>query len=638
MTLFFVLIVVVPMIAVGVLVAQVTRQSTSGKADARLAAGLETALKVYRDDLSQARQAAREVARDQALGNALRSEDSQQIQAAADRLAAQNGVSSLRISAPAGHQLAAVGPAPLVAAARFQISDSGGQPVASLEAAETSPRAYLAEVKRLTGRDAALGGKASASTVPLQGANLPSQGDAKTLKVGGDDVRAATASLPGSDSQTLTLLTPLGSGGFFSSSPLIAAALVVFFVVALMFVVMLIRALQGQVAAMLGAARRIGEGDFSRNVPVVGRDEMAGLASEFNKMSDRLSAQMDELRRQRVEIDRSVRRIGEAFASGLDRPALLEVIAETALSACGAEFARIALTPTADRVEVGATPKGELAQAVEAAEERVASPEGDDLAEARRGEAYALASPLRRIGEPIRQVGTMSVARSGASFTRAEEDVFRYLIGQLSASIENIALHELVSEQAVTDELTGISNNRHFRDVASKEAARAERFGHDLSLLMLDIDDFKQVNDTYGHPQGDSVLQMIGKVLGAESRGVDEPARYGGEEFVLLLPETGLDGAVELADRIRARIEAERVGRRDGEQPLRVTASIGVATMPNSATDLASLISAADQALYVAKRAGKNRVERAPDLDGEAQGGDAADRRGTQGETAARRS
>ena len=110
----------------------------------------------------------------------------------------------------------------------------------------------------------------------------------------------------------------------------------------------------------------------------------------------------------------------------------------------------------------------------------------------------------------------------------------------------------------MTDELTGLSNNRRFRELISKEAARAERFGHELSLIMLDIDDFKQINDTYGHLQGDEVLRMVGRVLHLESRGVDEPARYGGEEFAVALPETGLDGrarargAGSRPDRVRA--------------------------------------------------------------------------------------
>ena len=94
----------------------------------------------------------------------------------------------------------------------------------------------------------------------------------------------------------------------------------------------------------------------------------------------------------------------------------------------------------------------------------------------------------------------------------------------------------------MTDDLTGLANNRAFRDVMEKEAARAVRFRHEVSVLMLDIDDFKQVNDTHGHPAGDAVLRSIGRILKAESRGIDEPARYGGEEFVVALPETSPEG------------------------------------------------------------------------------------------------
>ena len=185
--------------------------------------------------------------------------------------------------------------------------------------------------------------------------------------------------------------------------------------------------------------------------------------------------------------------------------------------------------------------------------------------------------------EPPGTVGVMTVARHGEQFSHAERDVFLYLVGQVSSSIENIALHELVSEQAVTDELTGLSNNRRFRELISKEAARAQRFGHELSLLMLDLDDFKRVNDTYGHLQGDEVLRTVGAVLASESRGVDEPARYGGEEFAVALPETGLAGAVELAERIRARIESEAIPRIEGSGSLRITASVGAASIPESA-------------------------------------------------------
>jgi len=385
----------------------------------------------------------------------------------------------------------------------------------------------------------------------------------------------------------------------------VAAVLVSFFAIALLFVAMLLRTLGGQVRAMLGAARSIGEGDFSRQVPVVGRDEMAGLASEFNKMSDRLSDQMDALRRQQVEIDRSVRRIGEAFASGLDRQALLEVVLGTAQAACAAQYAAITLTDGGGAEVATGKADGVGRVASVAQQEAIAK---DDLVSRQEDGIYAVASPLRRLGESPRSVGAMGIARQGDRFNRAERDVFLYLVGQVSASIENIALHELVSEQAITDELTSLSNNRRFKELFSKEASRASRFGHELSLLMLDIDGFKEINDTYGHLQGDEVPRMIGRVLYSESRGVDEPARYGGEEFVLALPETGLAGALELAERIRSRIESQPVPRTDGAGELRVTASIGVAALRDSAEDERSLIAAADAALYEAKRAGKNRV------------------------------
>ena len=214
------------------------------------------------------------------------------------------------------------------------------------------------------------------------------------------------------------------------------------------------------------------------------------------------------------------------------------------------------------------------------------------------GAAAAIAQPLTRAGEPGAVAGTMALARRGEPFGPAEREVLRYLIGQASISIENIGLHERVTEQAVTDELTGLPNNRHFWDWIDREAARLGRFGGDLSLVLIDLDNFKAVNDSYGHLQGDEVLEALGRMLRLESRGVDEPARYGGEEFVLALPETPKQGAVEVAERVRERIERTPIDGVDGNAPLNVTASIGVATMPTDASEPQALLAAADAALY----------------------------------------
>jgi diguanylate cyclase (GGDEF)-like protein len=129
--------------------------------------------------------------------------------------------------------------------------------------------------------------------------------------------------------------------------------------------------------------------------------------------------------------------------------------------------------------------------------------------------------------------------------------------------------------------------------------------------MMLDIDDFKAVNDTCGHQQGDLVLIEVGRVLRALSRDIDEPARYGGEEMAVILPQTDVAGAELLAERMRAAVAGIEIDRLDGGGRLKVTASFGVASLPANAPDKDGLIAEADAALYRAKRTGKNKVGRA---------------------------
>ena len=608
LTLFFLLIVVLPMVAVAVLVVDVTDESTTGKADARLGAQLESAMSIYQADVANARAAANELARDQRLAEALGG-DRSELESAVRGLARDYDVVSLEVLDEDGETLAAVGQGRTFAPFELELTRDDER-IGALTVSTTTLNDYIVEVESLT-EDVVLAGPDGPirGTIAADGLDMPQSQQAVDIEIEGETRRAAAAELPGSDGTRVVLIGEREQGGFLASSPRVAAALVLFFAVALIFVAMLTRALQGQVATMLDAARRIGGGDFSRKVPVVGRDEMAGLASEFNKMSDRLSAQMDQLRRQRVEIERSVRRLGEAFASGLDRRALLGIVVETALTACDAEYGLVVLGAGDGTEAESGTATPQIQEVALAAETTALA--GRETAEETRGDVHAIAGPLARIGRPEETIGAMTVARAGEPFTDEERDTFRYLIGQASASVENVALHELVSEQAVTDELTGLSNTRAFRDAIDKEAARAERFGHDLSLLMLDIDDFKFVNDTHGHLQGDEILRLVGRILSSESRGVDEAARYGGEEFVVALPETDAEGAVELGERIRSRLEAERIPLINGGGSIQVTASLGAATLPGSAGDVQGLIAAADEALYAAKRAGKNRVEAA---------------------------
>ena len=441
----------------------------------------------------------------------------------------------------------------------------------------------------------------------VEASAVPEGGEAADLERGGDQLRIAATDPLGTERVRVAMFAAAADQGFFGSRPKVAIALLAFFGVALLAVLFTLRSLQGYVREMLGAAKRIGDGDFTQEVPVSGGDEMAGLASEFNKMSGRLSDQMDQLRRQRLEIDKSVRRIGDAFASGLDRQALLAILAETAVGTCEADYGLVALSGHVGAEAEAGIPTDRVQEAALAAEHAALREVGP--VEIEREGAFAFASSLGRIGQTGAPVGAMTIARTGRPFANQEREVFLYLVGQAAASVENVALHELVSQQAVTDDLTGLANKRAFRELIGREAARATRFGHDLSLVILDIDDFKLVNDTYGHLQGDEVLQAVAGVVAEESRGIDLPARYGGEEFVVALPETDSDGALEVAERIRARIELTAVRLIEGHDAISVTASIGVSTAPpGGAGGVEALISVADEALYEAKRRGKNRV------------------------------
>ena len=172
-------------------------------------------------------------------------------------------------------------------------------------------------------------------------------------------------------------------------------------------------------------------------------------------------------------------------------------------------------------------------------------------------------------------------------------------------------LHQRVAAQAATDPLTGLWNRRHMGDTLDREVARALRFGHPISLIILDVDDFKQINDRRGHMQGDIVLERVSGVVRESTRSIDLAARYGGDELALILVETGREGAGILGERLAERMRETQVPLREGGT-MGVTISVGVATIPDSAQNLDSLVDAADRALLRAKRAGKNQIRAAP--------------------------
>jgi diguanylate cyclase (GGDEF)-like protein len=637
--LFFTIIVVVPMGAVALVLFSITSQSEIGKADARIAEGLRVAFAVYRQDRAQAVPSLRAIARKPELQKALAA----QSPALADRALARllkPPVKSLALYDKRGRLVGETGERPPIAPALAAPTDRLGRQFGSLAVSVTSAGSLVESVGGLTDLEVRLFSRQQrlASTLDEKGKLVrPTSGK---VDIGGTSYRGRFEEIqePVGPPVSLGIFTP--SQGITSSigqsRVLIGVILLGFLVLALVLSVFIVRALQGQIDQFLAAARRLAKGDFSKPVPTQGEDEFAALGQEFNKMSRELAGKIAEVESKRRELEETIRRVGDAFAAGLDRQGLLELAVRTAVEACDADAGRALPIDTRriHPVHIGGT-HDRLMEALTTAERRAFEIRKENIAEllanleptaseqpveqyrpssASLGDVHALAGSLRaRIGagSDVDYVGVISIVREGQDFTETEKDLFAYLVGQAAVSLENVSLHETVQRQALTDELTGLFNLRHFHESLDNEIERSRRFNSPVGLAMLDIDAFKQVNDTHGHQQGDLVLLQVARCLRSLSRDIDVPARYGGEELAVILPQTDLSGAELLAERMRSAIAGLRIKRLDGAGALSITASFGVAALPQSAVDKEALIAAADAALYRAKRAGKNRVERA---------------------------
>jgi two-component system cell cycle response regulator len=197
--------------------------------------------------------------------------------------------------------------------------------------------------------------------------------------------------------------------------------------------------------------------------------------------------------------------------------------------------------------------------------------------------------------KPVDIVELRARLRSGERVIALQEDLLR--------------TQDALKHQATHDRLTGLWNRGHVMDELTHELSRAKREHASLSVAMVDLDHFKQVNDSYGHAAGDAVLQQIGGRMKSVLRGSDAIGRYGGEEFLIVLPRAEMTGAREVAERVRAVVEARPVSW--GSLELRVTVTVGVASTALVGFDAASIVQACDEALYRGKAAGRNRVEAA---------------------------
>lgn len=397
-----------------------------------------------------------------------------------------------------------------------------------------------------------------------------------------------------------------------------------------------------RVARLADVMKRAEDGDVVVRAPELGEDEIGRLAHAFNRMLARLTdlkvveidTQRDlETARTKLELKTEVeQRVGElqilfelsrTIASTLDLEEVLHRVTSEVPRKLNVQKFSVMLLNAAGELEVlNAHPANVGSEGLTFAvgegvcghaarqRSRYYAPdlENEPLFKVKgeRVRGSLLSVPMVR-GEEL--LGVLNFERSVPNaFALADQDFFVAVADQIALAVQNARLHEHTLELSVTDPLTGVPNRRYLYQQLEAELARASRFESPLSMVMVDIDHFKLLNDTAGHSAGDDVLRKVAQLMRDNLRKVDTLARYGGEEFIVLLPQIDRTEAAEVAEKLRRAI-AESGIEQGRTQPLgKVTISVGVATMPRDATDDVKLIDSSDAALYASKRGGRNKV------------------------------
>jgi diguanylate cyclase (GGDEF)-like protein len=398
--------------------------------------------------------------------------------------------------------------------------------------------------------------------------------------------------------------------------------------------------------------RRAEDGELAVRAPDLGTDEIGSLAKSFNSMLGKLTelkvSEIDtqrDLDHARAELQlktelgttstRLAKRIDElevlfevarTIASTLDLNEVLSRIASLLPTRLKVDRSSVMLLNQEGKLEVlKAFPANEGSEGLQfevgegiaghAASTRKSVYVSDLEVEQRfkhfttgaeRGQGCLLSIPMLQGSELL---GVLNFERSEkADFDREEIEYFTAVADQVSIAVQNARLHEQTVALSITDPLTGVPNRRHLFQQLEAEVNRATRYGTPVSLVMIDIDHFKHLNDAAGHRAGDIALKQVTTALRGIVRKVDTLARYGGEEFVVLLPQLGRQEALEVAEKLRRAVEETTFEHAAVQPGGRVTISLGVATLPTDATEQARLVDAADSALYASKRGGRNRV------------------------------
>jgi diguanylate cyclase (GGDEF)-like protein len=453
---------------------------------------------------------------------------------------------------------------------------------------------------------------------------LPSSlvlGKASKLTLAGTGYRAAISKI--SDNQVVVALYPQRKLDSYTRSIRLHVALLMGLLLLLIGAgaALVVRSLTHTLRTFADGIRAVASGRFDQRLPVRGSDEFSQFGETFNDMSSQLEQRIEELDSERRRVQEFGQRFGAALAATHDVTSLLEIVVDSAVQLARADGARLLVADEGTDVLVEQLRRGELGPAAGLLDAPVRYGEGIEGRALQTRQAVIGDEPVPLLAAPLvaeeRVLGLLTLVGSAdRPFGRDDAERVGSLVGQGAVAIENARLHRLIQKQAKTDPLTQLLNRREFEEQLAREVERAQRFGTPVGLVVLDLDDFKLINDRFGHLAGDGVLKAAAGAIRQCTREIDQPARWGGEEFAVILPHTGIDGAARLAERLRQAIAERQIPTPDGRS-VRVTASFGVAALPGSGTTQVELTAAADDAVYRSKRAGKNRVSLADPQEGD---------------------
>jgi diguanylate cyclase (GGDEF)-like protein len=615
---FFLILTVLPLLVGGWMIQRTVVESRRSSVDQRLAGGVGTLGAQYASVLASGRRELETLPRNGQLQAAIASKDYPTVRRLVDL--AQGGGLRIVVTDASGKRIAGT---PSETARPIGKKKIGTNEV--LATVETSADvSYLVTLAEQSDNDVKLG-LATGNTLQLADEKIPltrplTLGRPFKLELQNVDYRAAARSV--ADSQVVALY-PQNKLNSYASSTQLRVALFMGLLLLLIGAgaALAVRSLTHTLRAFADGIRAVAAGRFDQRLPVRGNDEFSQFGEVFNQMSSQLEQRIEELDGERRRVQEFGQRFGAALAATHDVAGLLEIVVDSAMQLARAEGARLLVADEGTDVLVEQLRRGELGAAAGLLDQPVRYGEGIEGRALQTRQAVIGEEPVPLLAAPLvaeeRVLGLLTlVGNPDRPFGRDDAERVGSLVGQGAVAIENARLHRLIQKQAKTDPLTQLLNRREFEEQLAREVERAQRFGTPVGLVVLDLDDFKLINDRFGHLAGDGVLKAAAGAIRQCTREIDQPARWGGEEFAVILPHTGIDGAARLAERLRQAIAERQIPTPDGRS-VRVTASFGVAALPGSGTTQVELTAAADDAVYRSKRAGKNRVSLADAQEGD---------------------